>query len=57
MAQNDTLAGQLQEISQQLGGVVDDEVINAAVASITQLENVTKALLEQAKVLVSNSAK
>lgn len=56
MAQNDTLAGQLQEISQQLGGVVDDEVINAAVASITQLENVTKALLEQAKVLVSNSA-
>ena len=54
--QSDTLTGQLQNISDQLGGVIDDDTIKLAVDSLVQIRIAAKGLLEQSKVLVKAGA-
>lgn len=54
--QSDTLTGQLQNISDQLGGVIDDDTIKLAVDSLVQIRIAAKGLLEQSKVLVKAEA-
>lgn len=54
--QSDTLTEQLQNISDQLGGVIDDDSIKLAVDSLVQIRIAAKGLLEQSKILVKAGA-
>lgn len=54
--QSDTLTEQLRNISDRLGGVIDDDSIKLAVDSLVQIRIAAKGLLEQSKVLVKAGA-
>lgn len=54
--QSDTLTEQLQNISDQLGGVIDDDSIKLAADSLVQIRIAAKGLLEQSKILVKAGA-